>query len=162
MQLLDSHQYGYRDISIRLGRTEGAIKKKIVQMKLKQRPVRKSPHDGKWQPDQVDTAKKLYFAGYTPDVIAGFIQGKSACAVRGLLERLAAKGELNPPPPPPSFQGGTHYKKALQPDQWDKAEKFLRILMAARQYAVETKQRPDIDLIKFRRVFNGKYESGVI
>lgn len=159
ISLLESHQYGYRDISERLQRTEGAIKRRCFDLDLKMRPVRKSPHDGKWKSDQIETTIKLHRAGYMPDIIAGYVN-KSACAVRGLLERLAAKGELESSDI--CLEGitkGKHYRLALPPEQWPMAERFLKLIIMAKQHAVITNQKPNIDLNALREMFS-KMERG--
>ena len=149
ISLLSEFRYGYRELAVRLQRTEGAIKKRINTLGLRQRPVKADNHTP-WEKEDIETIKKLHFAGYEPDVIAGFVE-RSACAVRGLLERLAARNELNPPKP----KKRNSYQKALPEELWPKAERFLKVMNCARSYVAKTGQRPDLDLGKLRNAFAG-------
>lgn len=152
LSLLEMQRYGYREIALRLKRTEGAIKRRCFDLGTKLRPVRKGPHDAKWQPEQIETVKRLYLTGYKPDMIAGYVD-KSALAIRGLLERLDAKGLLQelPKPKPQKNSYGTNYKKALPPEQWQLAERFLRMMQAAREMAIIHNLKPNIDLAQLQK-----------
>ncbi|MBP2665778.1 MAG: hypothetical protein H6Q76_758 [Firmicutes bacterium] len=151
LRLLAQHCYGYREIAERLDRTEGALKRRIYDLGVKERPVRADNHTP-WKQQDVDTAKKLHFAGYTPDLIANHV-GRSAMAVRGLIERLEAKGQLCPPSKPQFGYGGTHYRKVLPQEQWPTAELFLRMIATARNAAIKLRQKPIIDLDRIRDAF---------
>ena len=94
-RLVKLHRYGYREISDRLRRTEGAIKKRLLDLGIKERPVRRSPHE-KWTKDQLDKLKDLYNRGYRKDIIYFHIEGKSACACGGKIEVLIRQGDLFP------------------------------------------------------------------
>lgn len=86
--LLNQYKYGYKEISEKLCRTEGAIKRRMTDLGLKQRPVRADNHIP-WPVGDIETVKSLAGQGYIPEIIARHV-GRSACAVRGLLERLEA------------------------------------------------------------------------
>lgn len=85
ISLLKEYKYGYREISVKLKRTEGAIKRRMTDLKLKERPLKADNHI-KWLPSEIKKVKELYLKGYKSCVIAEFIP-KSALAINGLLER---------------------------------------------------------------------------
>ena len=84
-QLLKSYKYGYRDISIRLKRTEGALKRRMTDLKIKERPLRADNHNP-WKSEEIEVVKKLYLKGYKSCIIAEYVD-RSALAINGLLER---------------------------------------------------------------------------
>lgn len=83
--LLKEYKYSYREISIKLKRTEGAIKRKMFSLKIKERPLKADNHTP-WTYDEIETVKKLYQKGYKSQIIAEYID-RSALAINGLLER---------------------------------------------------------------------------
>ena len=83
--LLNSYKYGYRDISIFLKRTEGAIKRRMLDLNIKARPLKADNHN-KWKPAEIKTVKDLYLKGYKSHIIAEYIN-RSALSINGLLER---------------------------------------------------------------------------
>lgn len=85
IDLLKQYHYGYRNISIRLKRSEGAIKRRMCDLQLKERPLRESSHE-KWTEEQIKIVKDLYLKGYKSCIIAEYVP-KSALAINGLLER---------------------------------------------------------------------------
>jgi hypothetical protein len=85
ISLLNSYQYGYREISIKLCRTEGAIKRRIGDLGLKQRPLKADNHIP-WTDKEVNTILSMLEDGYKPEVMAEYVN-RSALAIRGLLER---------------------------------------------------------------------------
>lgn len=95
--LLNEYKYSYREISIKLKRTEGALKRRMLDLKLKQRPIIADKHI-KWTHQEVDMVKDLYLKGYKSCVIAEFVP-KSALAINGILER---NNYFNP-----AYYGGT-------------------------------------------------------
>lgn len=52
------------------------------------------------------------------------------------------------------WPSGKHYKKALSPDMWCKAEKFIKMMKNARTYAAALNVQPEIDLKKLRDSFS--------
>lgn len=84
-RLLQSYKYGYREISIKLKRTEGAIKRRMMDLKIKERPLRADYHNP-WKPNEIEKVKRLYLKGYKSQIIAEYID-RSALAINGLLER---------------------------------------------------------------------------
>lgn len=85
--LLSHYRYGYKEISERLNRTECAVKRRILDLGLKARPV-KAPNHTKWTEKELNYAINMTNKGYTVDVIAERLENRSALAVRGALERL--------------------------------------------------------------------------
>ena len=85
ISLLNAYKYGYREISIKLYRTEGAIKRRIGDLGLKQRPIKADNHTP-WTMEEIEIVFKLVEDGYKPQVIAEYVN-RSALAIRGLLER---------------------------------------------------------------------------
>lgn len=86
--LLNSYKYSYRDISQRLGRTEGAIKKRMTDLGLMQRPIKADNHT-LWTDKEVALIVDLNSKGYTPEIISEKLGGfRSSLAVRGKLERM--------------------------------------------------------------------------
>ena len=84
-RLLKTYKYGYREISIKLKRTEGALKRRMQDLKIKERPLRADNHNP-WTYDEIEKVKKLYLKGYKSQIIAEYID-RSALAINGLLER---------------------------------------------------------------------------
>lgn len=89
--LLKTYRYGYRDLSVRLKRTEGAIKRRILDLGLKERPLRQDPHS-LWKQEDILKVKDLYLKGYKSCVIAEYVP-KSALAINGLIERYDYFGD---------------------------------------------------------------------
>lgn len=93
-QLLKSYKYTYRELSVRLQRTEGAIKRKMVDLKIKERPLKMSNHNP-WTPPEEEKLKELYHKGHTPNTMANYID-RSAQAISGKIKRLIKEGHLFP------------------------------------------------------------------
>lgn len=93
--LLNAYQYTYRELAFRLRRTEGAIKRRMVTLGIKARPLKMSNHNP-WTKQEVEKLKALYFKGHSPDTITKYIPKRSAQACRGKTERLIKEGELFP------------------------------------------------------------------
>ena len=85
--LLSHYRFGYKEISQKLNRTEGAIKRRVCDLGLKARPVKAYNHT-KWTQQEIDYVVNMHKKGYTVDVIASRLDVRSAQAVRGTLERM--------------------------------------------------------------------------
>lgn len=85
IDLLKQYRYTYNDLCTILNRTEGAIKRKIINLGLVYRPVRN--YDRQWTDEEVDTLLKMRSAGHCFDEI-GRVLKRSGSAVRGKYERL--------------------------------------------------------------------------
>lgn len=87
--MLNAYQYTYPEISQRLNRSEGAIKRRILDLGLKARPIRLNNHI-KYTPEEVELIVTLFDKGHCLEDIASRIN-KSALGVRGKLERMGYK-----------------------------------------------------------------------
>ena len=87
--MLNAFKYTYTDIARHLSRSEAAVKRRILDLGLKQRPVRRNNHI-KYKPEEVELLVSMYESGYDLDTIAERL-GKSALGVRGKLERMGYK-----------------------------------------------------------------------
>ena len=148
--LLKQFKYGYRDISEKLCRTEGSIKKRMVGLGLKQRPVR-MPNHNPWEPENIEKVQKMQLQGCIPELIAGHV-GRSASAVRGLIERLGKEGKLLlPEKVRKEHSKGVHYKTALPEEQWGGAKKFFTMMAVID--ANTAGRTVDLDLKELRDAF---------
>ena len=90
ISMLNEYRYGYKEISQRLQRTEGAIKRRVLDLNLKQRPLKADNHNP-WTFDEEMTLLDLRSKGYSPELIATRIS-RSALAIRGKVERMQKAG----------------------------------------------------------------------
>lgn len=86
IRLLNQFKYTYPEIAVELRRTQGAVKRRIRDLKLKQRPVR-LPNHIVYSDSDVEKLLDLYERGYPFEYIGGKL-GKSALGVRGKMERM--------------------------------------------------------------------------
>jgi len=84
--LLKLYKYNYKELSIAISRTEGAIKRRMVGLNIKERPLRESC-GCTWSVEQIKIVTELYYKGYRNDVIKNYVD-KSGEAIRGKIERL--------------------------------------------------------------------------
>ena len=85
INLLNEFKYGYRYISIQLKRTEGAIKRRMLDLKIKARPIKKDNHN-LWSDEEKEIVKNMYNKGYKAVIIAEYVE-RSASAINALIER---------------------------------------------------------------------------
>jgi hypothetical protein len=90
--LLKTYRYTYPELSKTILRTEGAIKRRVVDLGIIERPLREDPH-GIWTDLQVNTVIEMYEKGYKSTVIKEYI-AKSEQAINGKIERLIKEGLL--------------------------------------------------------------------
>lgn len=83
--LLNQYKYTYDEISQRLHRTEGAVKRRISTLDLPQRPVRRE--DAKWTDEEIAVLIQMRESGHHWEEI-GRTLGRSALATRGKYERI--------------------------------------------------------------------------
>ena len=93
INLLNTFQYSYREISIKLGRKESAIKRRMIDLKLMQRPLKADNHNP-WMPEEKEILMDMYYKGYISEIIAEKIN-RSALAINGKIERLVKEGQLD-------------------------------------------------------------------
>lgn len=91
-KFLAEHKYSYRELSILLNRTEGAIQRRILDLDIKERPVKADNHI-KWTESEYMMLGEMIKNGYSYELISEKIS-KSVKAIRGrvyntyLTERL--------------------------------------------------------------------------
>lgn len=85
--MLNAYRYGYREISVDLRRTEGAVKRRLHDLNLMQRPIKAENHI-KWTSPEIKLLVDLRAKGYGYEIIAEKLGTRSALAVRGKVERL--------------------------------------------------------------------------
>jgi len=84
-RMLEKRSYGYAEISTELNRTEGAIKKRMLDLRLELRPIKAKPMP--WTDDEVKTLQEMRGRGYGYEEI-GVVLGRSALSCRARVERL--------------------------------------------------------------------------
>lgn len=87
-RLLKANRYTYTDLSREFRRTEGAIKRRMTTLQIKEKPIRREIKP--WTDEEVDQLLDMLYQGFTYSQI-GEKLGRSDMAVRGKYERL-----LNP------------------------------------------------------------------
>jgi DNA-binding NarL/FixJ family response regulator len=102
--MLNAYTYTYPEIAQRLNRSEGAIKRRILDLGLKARPIR-FPNHTKYTPQEVELIVSLFDKGHCLEDIASRIN-KSALGIRGKLERMGYK-----------FRNGVPFKKEQKSDK---------------------------------------------
>lgn len=97
--MLDQHKYSYPDIANEIKRSQGAIKRRILDLGLKTRPVRLYNHN-KYSVEDEQVIIDMMENGYCFEEIAERLgEGRSALGVRGKAERMGYK-----------FKNGVPYK----------------------------------------------------
>ena len=85
--LLEQHRFTWPEMSKELGRSEGAIARRIRDLKIEGRPIRANPHTGSWTPEVIAVLKAGILNG-DPYSLIGQKIGKSEKAVRGYVYRI--------------------------------------------------------------------------
>lgn len=83
--LLNKNRYTYSELAERLQHSEGAIKRRILDLGIRARPIRCPPR--KWTREEVQTLCSMVDAGYDFTLIAKKLN-RTALATRGKYERL--------------------------------------------------------------------------
>jgi len=84
-RMLGKRSYGYAEISAELSRTECAVKRRMLDLGLKLRPVKAKPVP--WTDDEIKTLQEMRSRGCGYEEIAAVL-GRSALSCRGRVERL--------------------------------------------------------------------------
>ena len=84
--LLKLYRYTYKRLSQAIFRTEGSIKRRMVDLNIRERPLREDSHNI-WSEEQINIVIKMYYSGYRSEVIKNYVD-KSAQAIGGKIERL--------------------------------------------------------------------------
>lgn len=95
--MLDQFKYTYPEVANDLKRSQGAIKRRIWDLKLKMRPIR-LPNHIKYTKKDEETIVEMLESGYCFDTIAAQLN-RSALAIRGKAERMGYR-----------FKNGVPYK----------------------------------------------------
>lgn len=82
---LKQFKYSYKELSTMIGRTEGAIKRRMLDLKLKERPLKASIT--MWTDAEIQELLNCINQGYSWELISAKI-GRSAQSCRGKYERL--------------------------------------------------------------------------
>lgn len=85
IRMLQQHKYTYQEIARELRHSEGAVKRRITDLSLKERPVR-MPNKS-WTEEEIETLCLMVSQGYDWSQIAERL-GRTALATRGKYERL--------------------------------------------------------------------------
>lgn len=104
-----TYRYTYADLSKRLNRTEGAVKRRIHDLGIKQRPIRLE--NRLWTESETQTLLKLWGRGYSYERIADEL-GRTALQVRGKHERI-----LNPEMSKRAYRNHKRKQEALSQAQ---------------------------------------------
>lgn len=86
ISMLNQFKYTYPEIAAELKRSQGAIKRRIWDLKLKARPVR-LPNHIKYTEEEEKTIIDMLEKGYCFDTIAAHLN-RSTLAIRGKAERM--------------------------------------------------------------------------
>lgn len=84
--LLNEYKYTYKDISKRMNRAEEAICRRILELKLMQRPV-KADSNRLWTDDEKKLVKKMILEGANYKNISSQLENRGVRAIRGLIYR---------------------------------------------------------------------------
>ncbi len=91
--LLRKFEYGYYELSLELNRSSGAIERRVIDLGLKERPVKAENHI-KWQTSEIEDMKHFISLGYNYKGLAKTI-GKSDKAIRGRVYVLYGTENLD-------------------------------------------------------------------
>ena len=93
-RLLGEYRFSYRELSLKLMRTEGAIKRRVIDLNIKARPIKMTNHNF-WTEKETKILIELYHKGHTHNTMANYIE-RSAQACSGKVERLIKEGTIVP------------------------------------------------------------------
>ena len=92
--MLNEYRFTYRQLSLKLKRTEGAIKRRMVDLKIMARPIKMSNHNP-WGNEETKILIDLYQKGHCRNTMANYID-RSSQACGGKVERLIKDGVIFP------------------------------------------------------------------
>lgn len=90
--LCKEYRYSYKEISMMMLRTEGAIRRRMGDLAIDNFPLREPQHSI-WTEEQIKIVMNMYRKGYRSEVIKEYID-KSAHAIEGKISRLIKDGIL--------------------------------------------------------------------
>lgn len=82
--LLKQHKYTWAEMSRELRRSAGAIQRRCIDLGLKERPVRESPHNP-WSPDDLQLMADMIRQGCSYSMIGEACGERSEKAIRGVV-----------------------------------------------------------------------------
>lgn len=148
IKMLDTYKYSYREISVALKRTEGAMKRRMKDLRLKQRPVKANNHNP-WSKEEEEILISMYYKGYISEIIAERIN-RSALAINGKIERMVKEGKLRAdryrPIDDSGLGSGVNYKKAIPKEKWPVVKHFLGCFEQYARVANEHGKRLDVNV----------------
>ena len=92
--LLNQYQYTIKEISEKMCRSENAIKRRINDLKLRQRPIKADNHTF-WTDEEYQTLKEMILQGANYENIAMKLNRRGSKAIRGLIYRLYGSESLD-------------------------------------------------------------------
>ena len=92
-RMVKAYRYTYKEISRDLMRTESAIKRRLTDLKIKERPLRQE-NNSLWTDEQIKTLIELYYKGFSAEYISDILEVKSGLAVKAKIEFLLKSGDL--------------------------------------------------------------------
>ena len=90
--LLRQQKYTYNEIAQKLGRNEGAIQVRMLDLKVKDRPLKAKAQV--WNEEQKETLIHLIEKGYSYELLAEQL-GRSSKAIRGFVYRIYGTENLD-------------------------------------------------------------------
>lgn len=85
--LLNQYKYSYKDISQKMNRSEGAINRRIIDLKLKQRPI-KADNYTPWTEEEKVLVKKMILEGASYELISRKLNNRGSLCVKSLIARM--------------------------------------------------------------------------
>ena len=85
-----AQKYGYSEIAKMLQRTEGAITRRLLDLGIKDRPIKAHNHNS-WQKSEIHQLKQMILDGYNYSLMSEKLQGQTqrgSKAIRGLIWRI--------------------------------------------------------------------------
>ena len=86
LKLIFQYKYTYKQISEKLNRSEGAVLRKLIDLKIKARPLREPAHSRNYNDKDLEYIKNSILEGKLYRQMTEHI-GKSEKAIRGFLYR---------------------------------------------------------------------------
>lgn len=85
LRMLQLFRYTYTDIAVSLNRTEAAVRRRIYDLGIKERPIK--AENRPWTDEEVQVLVFMYEEGYSFEKI-GHELNRSALSCRGRMERI--------------------------------------------------------------------------
>lgn len=92
--LLNQYKYSYKQISDLTNRSEGAIQRRILELKIKQRPIKADNHTP-WTQQEKDIVISMIKDGADYENISDRLEIRGSKAIRGLIGRIYGTENLD-------------------------------------------------------------------